>query len=345
MVHRPMAHTRDDHAISTGSASGDDTTLVWRIIAAYRRSVDAQSGGGFWQTDFAQMKRDVHDALMSGDVQLVAQHLRNPAGNRLFYGFEAIFKGAVPTPAWLSEYSRLVHNQLMRLCEAVGIIKLANPEAYNPGDPPPTLASPDELLAFADEAFGFRIEFPNPYAEEFGLLTSRGIATLRSIDALYQAWRLWSLCGRNAGARVVEIGGGLGRAAYCAHRIGIGSYTIIDIPLTCVAQAYHLGRTFADHVIELEGESLGRPIRIKSPTFFFEQADRYDIAFNSDSLPEIDPETASRYVEAMKALCGMFLSINHECFMPVRQTMGVPAEYRFPYWIRRGYVEELYRFS
>ena len=95
----------------------------------------------------------------------------------------------------------------------------------------------------------------------------------------------------------------------------------------------------------MEGESLGRPIRIKSPTFFFEQADRYDIAFNSDSLPEIDPETASRYVEAMKARCGMFLSINHECFMPVRQTMGVPAEYRFPYWIRRGYVEELYRFS
>ena len=80
----------------------------------------------------------------------------------------------------------------MRLCEAVGIIKLANPEAYNPGDPPPTLASPDELLAFADEAFGFRIEFPNPYAEEFGLLTSRGIATLRSIDALYQAARALS---------------------------------------------------------------------------------------------------------------------------------------------------------
>jgi hypothetical protein len=94
-----MAHTRDDHAISTGSASGDDTTLVWRIIAAYRRSVDAQSGGGFWQTDFAQMKRDVHDALMSGDVQLVAQHLRNPAGNRLFYCFEARYRPRHGSPS------------------------------------------------------------------------------------------------------------------------------------------------------------------------------------------------------------------------------------------------------
>ena len=108
-----------------------------------------------------------------------------------------------------------------------------------------------------------QIEFPNPYAEEFGLLTSRGIATLRSIDALYQAWRLWSLCGRNAGARVVRSAAAWVAPPIARIGFGIGSYTIIDIPLTCVAQAYHLGRTFADHVIKLEGESLGRPIQIE----------------------------------------------------------------------------------
>jgi SAM-dependent methyltransferase len=339
LLHRPVTQTRDDSAVKSASMEApNDALLVRRIISAYRLSANACSGAGLWHVSLAPRKRDVHDALLAGDEALVAEQLRNPAGNELFFGFEALYKSGKPSPEWLSLHARLVYNELLCLAEATAAIKLWNPET----DSEPPLRSVDEVLALLDNALGFPVIFPNPYPEEYGLASSRGIASLRSIDAIYQAWRIWTLVEKNRDARVLEIGGGLGRVAYYARRFGVRSYTIIDIPLGSVAQAYYLGRTCGDAVIELEGEASAAPIKLKAPAFFLEGQESYDLVLNSDSFPEIDDETTGRYAEAIKQRGGRFLSMNHEHYRLVRDIMGVAPVYRSPYWIRRGYVEELF---
>ncbi len=67
-----------------------------------------------------------------------------------------------------------------------------------------------------------------------------------------------------------------------------------------------------------------------------------------DSLTELAPEVARADCNAIKSRTGMFLSINHEANpFTVRQIAAeadFPRASRAPYWMRRGYVEELFRF-
>jgi hypothetical protein len=76
---------------------------------------------------------------------------------------------------------------------------------------------------------------------------------LWAIQAIYQAYRLVEVAGRDA--RVVEIGGGMGRTALYAHTLGIRNYTIFDLPLTNVMQSYFLGRTLGGEAIGMYLES------------------------------------------------------------------------------------------
>lgn len=71
---------------------------------------------------------------------------------------------------------------------------------------------------------------------------------------------------------------------------------------------------------------------------------------NVDSLPEVGRATAERYIERIAARTSMFLSINHEANdFTVRELLeendDVVSYDRFPYWMRRGYAEELVRFA
>ena len=152
---------------------------------------------------------------------------------------------------------------------------------------------------------------PNPYPNEVGLKTSRGVASYRAVQALYQAYRVAELVRDRPNARVIEIGGGLGRTAFYAHQFGLRDYTLIDLPMTNVAQAYFLGRVLGADAICLCGEN--RPgIRIQPPAVFLDAADRYDLVVNVDALPEMAADTATAYCQAIKARADIFLSINHE---------------------------------
>ncbi len=69
------------------------------------------------------------------------------------------------------------------------------------------------------------------------------------------------MAGTGPDVRVLEIGAGLGRTAYYAWRAGIRHYTIVDVPLTAVAQADFLGRTLGPEALTLAGEDAGGPVR------------------------------------------------------------------------------------
>jgi hypothetical protein len=235
----------------------------------------------------------------------------------------------------------LIYQLLLFLAEATGVKRRWNPE--NSATFP--LPSIDRLLALIDEGVGHQVEFPNPFPGEIGLISSRGIISYRAIQAIYQAWRVYNLVKGNRDARIVEVGAGLGRTAFYAAQFGLHNYTIVDLPLSSVAQGYFLGRALGPDAICLFKEEHSG-ITILPPLEFLNSDDRYDLVLNADSLTELDPETATAYCEAFRDRANVFLSINHEVnpftVHKLYTAIARPAVSRTPYWMRAGYVEEIF---
>jgi hypothetical protein len=321
------------------SASDDHGALVERIIAAYERSVGVtHQSDSFWDNAFFKLKRDVHEALMAKDRHVLAEMLRDPGRTDLFYGFENLARSVAPGAG---HGGRDVHLDLMLLSEAMGVERIRTPEYVGPA----SLPDVESLLERLDDTLGSSLQFPNPFAGEVGLATPRGVASYRAVQAIFQAWRIVELVDRNPDARVLEIGAGLGRTAYYATQFGVTNYTIIDIPLSNVAQATFLGRALGTDAISLFGED-GSGVRILPPEVFLDGRDSYDLVVNVDSFTELAPDVARSYAEAIKARAALFLSINHERLaFTVRELfnqIGLTAASRAPYWMRRGFVEEVF---
>jgi hypothetical protein len=344
--HRPLEHLIADYGVTDAPPDPADAELISRIVAAYTKAVQTDIGVNFWVTVFGPANRLIHDALMSGGGQPLAQLLRNPAGNMLFYGFETLYKDAAKDEPSRKAYASLIFDSLLALCEAVGAKPLEYPEGYELDNDPPSPAAVEPLLSALDQVFGFPIDFPNPYPEEVGLVTSRGVAGYRAIQSVYQGYRIAELA-RSVPGPVVEIGGGLGRTAYYSTRFGVKDYTIVDIPMSAVAQAYFLGQTLGGAALNLYEEPRAPGIKLIPPEAFFLEDRQYGLLVSVDSMPEIQQELVSRYLASAASRCARFLSINHETFVPwtVREMAlqhGFESVSRHPYWMRRGYVEELF---
>jgi hypothetical protein len=85
---------------------------------------------------------------------------------------------------------------------------------------------------------------------------------------------------------------------------------------------------------------------------------RFDLVLNQDSFPEMAPATVRDYLVWIRSCAKRLLSINHESKPPYGRDLAhasVPEEIarvggfelhdRYPYWLRRGYVVEVYGVS
>lgn len=353
VLHRPPEHLIDTVGKSVAPLSVNDGALVDRIITAYQKAIRTDIGSNFWTEDFGVIKRHIHDALVQADKIEVTELLRNPHRNMWFHGFEMIHSEALNYDAWKRFYCSQIYDFLLTFCEAVGVSRLEFPEAYRlDSDEPPVPRPVEDLMVALDGALGVRLTFPNPYGEEVGIETSRGIASFRAVQAAYQAFRISKVVA-GTGGPVVEIGGGLGRTAFYCAELGIGDYTIVDIPLTSAAQAYYLGRTCGESSVRLYGEACDASdarFNLIPPDEFFADRRNYGLAFNADSFPEISDEMASRYMSHLAARAKRLLSINHEVLAlrtvrDIAVSQGAQSLGRHPYWLRRGYVDELFDFE
>lgn len=298
------------------------------LLERYRAAFKEQHYSGIWREIFNQHHRELHKIFMFGSVEESAHLLRNPASNMLHYGFENTIRG-------VNGASSEDVSMLRQLAEALGVERAPNPEApttlrYRFGmwrrDLAQKISDCSGLLERIDRELGARIDFPNVFPGEFGIRTSRGIACYRAIHAVYQASFLHG--------SVVEIGGGLGRTAYYATRIGVRNYTLVDLPFTALSQGYFLGNALGQH-----------EIRCVPPDAFFEEGMAYDVCLNVDSLTELSQDAAEHYARAIRARCKMFISINHEANeFTIRELFGRPSS-RCQYWLRPGYVEERFIFE
>jgi hypothetical protein len=346
--HRPKAHTCGERGV-TASPPQARPGMTERIAVAYRKALETPIGdpGSFWLTIMPEVKAPCHEALIDPAPGRRLTMLADPGQSTLHYGFDELYDHTgreadglhhlSTSPDWL-------YDTLRRLGEAVGAVRLTYPEAYHLHSE--GMIGVEDLLQALDRTFGFKVTFPNAFPGEIGLQTSRGVASFRAIQALYQAWRLFELARRRPSARIVEIGGGRGWTAYFARQFGLKHYLMIDIPLSCVAQANFLSRCLGPEHVSLFGEpSFPGQIRIAPPSALFDGDEIFDLAANFDSFTEMAKPTALRYLTALRERASIILSVNHEVnpftVRHLLNELAITPLSRQPYWLRRGYVEEL----
>lgn len=339
-------------AAATGIAnrSVEDKELIQRIIAAYQRANQTDLGKSMWKFFFTTYHQPIHQALIDGNEKTVTEILRNPEISDLFYGFDLLtksFQHVFRKKKVREAYAKVCLDGLVRFAESVGAVSMDNPESeleYR------SLWKTENVLSELDKVC-MPFSMPNPFANEHGVGSSRGVISYRVPQALYQAWRIKQLVDGIQNPRVLEIGAGLGRTAFYAYELGIKDYTIVDLPISTVAQAYYLGRTLGEENIHLDGELFddgSNRVKIITPDTFLAESKTYELVLNVDSLPEMDFHVAQAYWEKIKASTNIFLSINHEVNsfrvrdLLVKDLNSLNVQ-RGLYWMRKGYVEELIR--
>jgi hypothetical protein len=352
-LHRREENLSADWAVAEHSAL-TNFDLVDRIWSAYKAAGgdDGGAGDSMW-SGFMRDNLGVHEALITRDMERLREVFADPGRTNLFIGFDNLYAGAV---AWMrsnddvkSWFAMQAYDNLLRVLEATRAIRLDNPEQYHTGltDVIPV----EEILTRLDKIFGLPIQFPNPYPDECGLRSSRGVISYRAAQALYQAWKIVQLLRQCGGSSVVEIGAGLGRTAFYARELGVADYTIVDLPFTNVSQAHFLGTVLSPDAISLTGENRRQhAIKIITGNEFLAGAERCDVIVNVDSFTEIDIRIAQKYWNSIEDRSQVFLSINHESNSftvgdLIHYSQRVQRSSRAPYWLRRGYVEEIVEFA
>jgi hypothetical protein len=326
--------------------------LIERIIAAYRyqQQTHAQEASGVWST-ISGHKSNVHEALMAGDTALVTGFLSDPAKSMIMHGFDTptsvSFERLMARPA-LIHYLALTVGSLRRLCEALGALRMAYPEGYGVAADVISNETRDieDLAALAQETLDFDLRFPNCFRNEIVVETSRGGASYRAVQSLYQAWKAKETIAEFADGRnsAVEVGGGTGRTAYYANRLGISDYTIVDLPLTGVVQAYFLGTALGPDKLTLEGEKTDNPIKLVSPPALPDR--EIGLMSSFDALVEFSAEAARGYIDFACRNARAILSVNRESkSYSVHELLQEKGYFprRTPSWMRNGYVEEVVR--
>jgi hypothetical protein len=330
--------------------------FLGRVQRSYLLSIDqhAISADSMW-TQFAAHNRLVHDALLADDRETLRRIFGDPGSSDLFIGVDNL---ALTLAAGISQgaASLIDHTRqcVLLLAEAIGIRRWlpAGSEHQKNYYPLGYELSPsiDTVLDELSAALGFDIQFPNPFVGEVGIGTSRGVASYRAIQALYQCHRLRQEMQGIKRQRVIEIGPGMGRTAFYARAAGITDYTTVDLPLGVVSQACFLGAVLGSEGIWMIGDppslASGRIRLLPNDQKYFEN-ERFGVALNVDSMTEMGAESSAKYALWLATHADLFLSINHEANDPViadlaRRFFPQAATRRYPYWMRFGYIEEIF---
>lgn len=305
-----------------------------RILPILEKNYSLENRSPLWEWCMSHSKK----------VELTEENLENFGNNNLNWGF---FGGtASDNPEKL----------LIKFAKSLGILGIQNPENGDTVHPRVNLSlsniSIDEGMDMIQEKLPFSIELPKFIGNrEADILTTKyGILTDRHLHALYLAKRVIELC-PDRNSRILEIGGGLGLLGYYLLKAGYKDYTTIDLAYTNAVQAYFFSKNFADKHLMLSGELPNTPYEtciklLHSCDFEWASSNQYDLIVNMDGLTEMPPNDAFKYF--ISPCAPLFLSINHEvndfrvCELD-KSELHRKRNYRYPFWLRDGYVEELYK--
>ena len=158
-------------------------------------------------------------------------------------------------------------------------------------------------------------------------------------------------------SKILEIGGGLGRTAYYGYRFGLKNYTLVDLKVPLLSQSNYLSRLCGENNIVLGSNKKNKiknskKIKLVSPKELFDSNEKFDLVFNSDSLTEIDFKNQKKYTNFIKNNSKNFYSINHErnkhTVFNLMNSLSSKNRFIYSkniYWMRRGYLEEIFKFN
>jgi len=295
-----------------------------------------------WDPIFRNFQKDLHLALK--DKNNIENILNNPGSSNLFIGFD----DNVLSKMWSKDTGNMYAvDKLLSFAEFLGIRNIYNPEqdkisVYK--------IDIEDLLKKIEKKIGIKLTFKNVFPGESGIRTSRGILNEKEIQALYTAYKISKIIKKNE--NVLEIGAGLGRTAYYCYLFGIKDYTIVDIPLTFLAQGNYLGRVISEKKIifgnEVSIKNVKNKIKLVTPKYFLKNKIKYSLVLNCDSLTEINYDLAYDYMKKISK-SKYFLSINHEKnsfnVSSLIKIFKHKSYSRNLYWLRKGYIEEFVNFK
>ena len=331
-----------------------DIHLCERLITAFRASTlefASKTGtSGMWKLIGDIFHGSLYNILEEGNPMSLANYLCNAYREESCHGFACIVTPDMQNPK--SGIGTIVVDNLISLCEALGVIQYENPEQGRYGIN--VYKNIDDLILKLEDKIGFPVGKPKLFGLH-GIMNGDRVIDLRAPQHLWAAWRMREIVGLNK--NICEIGGGFGGCCYYSHLMGAKSYTIIDLPLINVISAYFLMKCFGEEAVQLFGEeNCDRPIKIMPPCHFMKGNNNFDICLNQDSFPELPIGNVLEYLQRIPEVTrSYFYSINQEACaityenlaqLNIHQIVGEMSIYkllyRYPNWIRKGYVEELY---
>lgn len=344
----------------------NSNAIAERLIESYRYSVAhmpdrlGTSPADLWTGAITEEMKQLIQRLDQGDPQGVTSFM-------LEFGTRYTWFGGVTTG--IDGFSRndvspervafSYYDKLVCLAEAVGVLPLENPEqAHTEHWGNNAAIDPDHIRRLLEERIGFSLAPPLGIMPVTGLAVGTTALHYRHINAVYAALRVAALT--SAGDAVCEYGGGLGFIPIYLARFAQRRYVLLDLPLVNVLSGYVLAHSLGEQAVTFEGEDGDGPVFVTAGwNCFNPPIERFSLSFNQDSFPEIDRTIVSDYTDAIhRNTDGHFLSINHEAghstvgsatHVPVADALDDDPRfvrvYRMPYWLRRGYVEELWRLT
>lgn len=345
-------------SVASGSAGLSDDFLR-RVQECYKRSCEINPLGPktIW-SGLEQKNKDFLEALQSenlGSLKSIIECLFEGSTIEGMAHVQAFVRGK-KTIYPKGYFSHRVKDTILSLSEALGV-------SCPPSNQQTSLRSYVEylnqdmapLIEKVEAALGHSISMPMmgcpPVAEIGGRYYNPDL-----IRHAYIPYRIRQL-GIGTDEPVLEIGGGYGCVARYAALHGYQNWTIIDLPYVNAIQMIWIGATLGEQSVSGLGEVRAQVHLVPSNAKELVRSERFALALNMDSLPEIPAEEADDYLDIVTAKADMFLSVNQEAQKMHRgkftqnsvhmmmQEKSMIIAHRVPYWMEQGYVEELYHSS
>ena len=343
----------------------DEIHICKRLIASFNSALnfennhiplESRPSAGLWEVLRQGFQGEMYDLLQKGDPLALSQHLCNGYRESLCHGLaggKVVYDALSSSKQTRLTLSIMYLDRFIALSEALGVLPYENPE-QNKGYGVNIYENPSTVAEKIEDKLGISVGRPRVFGFH-GLQFGDRVIEERTADHLWASWRIQQIAGTNK--NICEIGGGFGGNCHYSYQMGCQSYTIIDLPIINVVQGYFLMKCFGEEVILLFGESISdKPIKVMPYWHFLREDNQFDICFNQDSLPEMPFERALEYLNRIPEVTrSHFYSINQEACAPAGQgltQLNIPEImaknskynllFRYPNWIRKGYVEELY---
>jgi hypothetical protein len=360
-MHYPWnATTGVKRILDSDKANDKHRDAVRRVLAASQKATIEQqkkAAPSMWDVIESKNGRFV-TSLRSGDFSEASQILSRLFQSQAIWGlgkFDDNLLHDLEEPHDKSHLQLRITDALVSLGQALGVVQLTSVEQQ--GIEPHLKAlevNLERLVEQIEQELGFDLSSPLVGAA-YGCTINERFVTLDGVINAYVTHRLKQL-GAGESNTIVEIGGGFGCLAEIVSRALGCHYALYDLPWVNAIQGYFLIMSLPPGTVKLLGESTGN-IEVLPFWRFGDCAERsLDFVVNSDSLPEIGFETALDYItRIIKTLRGLFLSINQEAMARnantgnqncvnsiVRSVGGLKLMSRSIYWMRQGYVEEVF---